>query len=78
MYSGGLALDDPLQMFFFRATWINVIGWGIGYVLAARLRVARVPVLAAGGLGKLAYFGACTELFMSGKGNTMLFTTPSR
>jgi hypothetical protein len=73
MYNGALSLDDSLQAFFFRATWINVMGWGIGYVLAGHMPSARIPILAAGGVGKLAYFGACTALFMSGKGSTMLF-----
>ena len=73
MYNGVLSLDDSLQAFFFRATWINVMGWGVGYILAGRLPSARVPILAAGALGKLAYFGACAALFTSGKGNTMLF-----
>lgn len=75
MYSGALSLDDPLQAFFFRATWINVMAWGIGYVLAGHLPSARVPILAAGGVGKVAYFGACAALFMSGKGSTVLFAT---
>ena len=43
MYSGALSLDDPLQAFFFRATWINVIAWGIGYILAGRHSAARGP-----------------------------------
>ena len=73
MYSGALSLDDPLQAFFYRATWINVMGWGIGYVLAGRLSSAQVPILAAGAAGKLAYFVACAALFMSGKGSTLLF-----
>jgi hypothetical protein len=72
MYHGALSLDDPLQAFFFRATWINVIAWGIGYLLAGRYSAARVPVLAAGGAGKLAYFGACLALFASGSSGTML------
>jgi len=71
MYHGALSLDEPLQAFFFRATWINVIAWGIGYVLAGRQLTAS-PILIAGGLGKLAYFGACVALFMSGKGRTLL------
>ncbi|MEO5925734.1 MAG: hypothetical protein ABIR70_18090 [Bryobacteraceae bacterium] len=28
MYTGALQFSDPLQAFFFRATWINVIAWG--------------------------------------------------
>jgi len=72
MYSGSLLLDDPLQTFFFRATWISVIAWGFGYVLAGRWPDTRAAVLAAGGAGKLAYFGACLALFMSGRGSPML------
>lgn len=73
MYSGALSLDAPLQMFFFRATWINVMAWGVGYVLAGLLPSSRVPILAAGGAGKLAYFWACAALFRSGRGSAMLF-----
>jgi len=72
MYTRALSLDDPLQGFFFRATWINVNAWGIGYLLAARLPAARVPILTAGAAGKLAYFGACVTLFRSGVGSPML------
>ena len=72
MYQGSLSLGDPLQAFFFRATWINVIAWGLGYILAGRYPTARLPVLAAGSAGKLAYFVACLALFMSGSGGAML------
>lgn len=72
LYSAALFLGDPLQAFFFRAVWINVIAWGVAYILAARNPAARGPVLIAGGTGKLAYFGACLALFMSGGGNAIL------
>lgn len=72
MYNGALSLDDPLQAFFFRATWINVIAWGVGYILAGRPRAAGEAVLIAGGAGKLAYFGACLALFFSGQGSHTL------
>jgi hypothetical protein len=75
MYTGALALDDPLQAFFFRATWINVVAWGLGYIMAGRFRAAGEIVLAAGGAGKLAYFGACLALFQSGRGSSMLLAT---
>ena len=71
-YDAALSLDDPLQAFFFRATWINVIAWGIGYVLAGRSPAARLPILAAGCAGKLGYFAACVALFSSGVGNGLL------
>jgi len=72
MYNGALSLEDPLQAFFFRATWINVIAWGFGYILAGRFPAAGGAVLAAGGAGKLAYFFACWALFSSGRGSRML------
>jgi hypothetical protein len=72
LYSGALALGDPLQAFYFRATWINVMAWGVGYILAGRLPASRVPILAAGCAGKVAYFGACAALFASGVGNAVL------
>lgn len=74
MFTGSLSLGDPVQAFFFRCVWINVIAWGIGYVAAAFRPAARGPVLLAGGIGKLAYFGACVALFTSGGGNTALLT----
>jgi len=66
LYHGSLALGDPLQAFFFRATWINVIAWGVGYIVAGFRPTARGPILLAGALGKLAYFGACVGLHASG------------
>ncbi len=74
-YTSALSLDNPLQAFFYRTTWINAIAWGVGYGLAGRFAGARVPVLAAGGGGKLAYCGACIGLFISGVGNTWLLAT---
>lgn len=75
LYTAALNLSDPLQAFFFRATWINVIAWGLGYVLAGRHPAGRGPVLLAGGAGKLAYFGACLALFLGGSGNTLLLAS---
>jgi hypothetical protein len=49
LYGAALSLDDPRQAFFFRTTWVNVIPWGLGYILAARRPAARGPVLLAGG-----------------------------
>ena len=37
-YTTALSLDDPLQAFFFRTTWINAMAWGIGYAMAGRMR----------------------------------------
>lgn len=70
LYNGSMILGDPLQAFFFRASWINVIAWGIAYILAAGRAGARVPVLLAGGLGKTVYFVCCVSLFRSGVGTT--------
>ncbi len=75
LYHGALSLGDPLQAFFFRATWVNVIAWGVGYGLAARHPAARGPVLLAGGAGKLGYFGLCLSLYLGGAGTAMLLAT---
>jgi hypothetical protein len=72
LYGTALSLTDPLQAFFFRVTWINVIAWGVGYVLAGRHRGARAPVLIAGGAGKLVYFAACVSLVVTGIGGAAL------
>ena len=74
-YTTSLSMDDPLQAFFFRTTWINAMAWGVGYALAGRHLASRVPVLAAGCAGKLAYCGACIALFVSGVGNRWLLAT---
>jgi hypothetical protein len=74
-YGTGLSLGDPLQAFFFRVTWINVIAWGLAYVLAARHRAARTPVLVAGGAGKLAYCSACAGLVVGGIGGVALLVS---
>jgi hypothetical protein len=72
LYTRALSLDDPVQLFFYRCTWINVIAWGIAYLLAALIPVARRVVLVAGGLGKLVYFLACVSLYSSGAGTSGL------
>ena len=75
MYTTTLSLSDPLQAFFFRCTWINVIAWGAAYLLAAIWPWSRAAVLLAGGAGKLAYFGVCVALYSSGVGRTTLLVT---
>lgn len=72
LYTTALDLDDPLTRFFYRAVWINVVAWGLGYLLAAFRPAARLPILAAGGAGKAAYGAACLALVAAGVGNTML------
>lgn len=74
-YTTALSLDDPLQAFFFRTTWINAIAWGMAYTMAGRFAFARLPVLAAGGSGKVAYCGACLGLVATGVGNSWLLAT---
>ena len=73
-YHASLSLDDPLQLFFYRCTWINVIAWGVAYLLAAVHSGARTPVLLGGGAGKLVYSVACFALFSSGVGRPLLVT----
>jgi len=70
LYAGALSLQDPLQLFFYRCTWINVIAWGGAYLLAAFLPATRRAVLIAGGAGKLVYFLATVSLYSSGIGKT--------
>jgi hypothetical protein len=77
MYRGALTLDDPVQAFFFRLTWINVLAWGLGYLIAARSPGARGPILLAGAAGKAAWFAACVALFRAGTGTPVLLATGS-
>jgi hypothetical protein len=72
LFTESLSLGDPLQAFFFRCTWINVIAWGAAYLLAALWQSSRMAVLLAGGAGKVAYCGACIALYSTGVGKPML------
>jgi hypothetical protein len=72
LYTAQLSLDDPLQAFFYQATWVNFIAWAIAYLLVTRDAAVRTPVLFAGGVGKIAYFGVALILYQSGVGTTML------
>lgn len=72
LFTESLSLGDPLQAFFFRCTWINVIAWGVAYLLAAFWQSSRLAVLLAGGAGKVAYCGACIALYSTGVGKPML------
>ena len=72
LFTAPLTLDDPIQLFFFRCVWINVIAWGLAYLIAALRPGARLAVLAAGGLGKFTYFLACLSLFDAGLGKVAL------
>jgi hypothetical protein len=71
-YTASLDLSQPLQLFFFRCVWINVIAWGIAYALAAIWPSSRRGVLVAGGLGKLFYAAACAALLGSGVGKPVM------
>ncbi len=72
LYTGALALDQPLQLFFYRCTWINVMAWGLAYLLAAWWPAGRKAVLIAGAAGKSVYFLACLSLFDAGAGKGVL------
>jgi hypothetical protein len=75
LYTRSLSLDDPLQLFFYRCTWINVIAWGIGYLVAAFVPTSRKAILIAGGAGKFVYALACFSLFSTGIGKPFLVLT---
>lgn len=75
LYTTSLSLDDPLQLFFYRCTWINVIAWGIGYLIAAFVPTSRKAILIAGGAGKFVYALACLSLFSTGIGKPFLVVT---
>lgn len=63
---------DPLLMYFYQCTWINVLAWGGAYALAAFWPSSRAAVLAAGGAGKAVYFLACAALVASGVGKPLV------
>jgi hypothetical protein len=72
LYTSSLNLNEPLQLFFYRCVWINILGWGVAYLMAARLPGSRTPVFAGGGLGKAVYAGACFALYAGGRGTGAL------
>jgi hypothetical protein len=72
LYTASLNLNEPLELFFYRCVWFNILGWGVAYFLAARFPGARMPVLAGGGLGKAAYAIACFALYSRGLGTGAL------
>lgn len=63
---------DALLMFFYRCTWINVLAWGLAYLLAALWPQSRKAVLTAGAAGKAAYFVACAALFSTDVGRPLV------
>jgi len=75
LYTTSLSLNEPLQLFFYRCTWINVIAWGIGYLVAAFSATSRKAILIAGGAGKFVYALACFSLFSTGIGKPFLVVT---
>ena len=72
LFTVSLSLGDPLQLFFFRCVWINVIAWGLAYLLAAFWANSRKAVFAAGAAGKAGYAVACFALVPSGIGTSGL------
>ena len=72
MYRIAAPPDDPLLMYFYRCTWINVLAWGAAYLVAALVPASRTAVLLAGGAGKAAYFVACAALVASGIGEPLV------
>lgn len=72
MYTVTPPADDALLMYFYQCTWINVLAWGLAYLLAAFWPQTRKAVLAAGGIGKAVYFLACAALVASGVGKPLV------
>lgn len=72
MYSVARPAEDVLLMYFYQCTWINVLAWGLAYLLAAFWPQSRRAVLAAGGIGKAAYFFACALLVSTGVGKPLV------
>lgn len=72
MYHVAPAADDALFMYFYQCTWINVLAWGLAYLMAAFWPASRGAVLVAGGIGKAVYCLACAGLVMSGVGKPLV------
>jgi hypothetical protein len=72
MYNVAPAANDALLMYFYQCTWINVLAWGLAYLVAAFRPQTRSSVLLAGGIGKAVYFLACAALVASGVGKPLV------
>jgi hypothetical protein len=72
MYNAVPPAEDALLTYFYQCTWINVLAWGLAYLLAAFWPESRRAVLAAGGIGKAVYFLACAMLVYSGVGKPLV------
>jgi hypothetical protein len=72
MYTVAPAANDALLMYFYQCTWINVLAWGLAYLLAAFWPQSRKAVLTAGAAGKGVYFVACAALVASGAGRSLV------
>ena len=72
MYTLVPSADDALLLYFYRCTWINVLAWGLAYLLAAAWPSSRRAVLAAGAAGKALYFLACAALVAAGIGQPLV------
>jgi hypothetical protein len=72
MYTVAVPANDALLAFFYQCTWINVMAWGLAYLLAAFWPQSRPAVLVAGGIGKAVYFAACALLVSSGVGKPIV------
>ena len=70
LYTTALSLDQPLPLFFYRCTWISVLGWGGTYLFAALMPASRKAVLIPGGIGKVAFFFACLAVYSTRVGKT--------
>lgn len=72
MYTVTPPVGDALLMYFYQCTWINVLAWGLAYLLAAFWPQTRQAVLMAGGIGKAVYFLACATLVAGGIGKPLV------
>jgi hypothetical protein len=72
MYTVAPAANDALLMYFYQCTWINVLAWGLAYLLAAFWPLSRKAVLVAGAAGKAVYFVACAALVAAGVGRPLV------
>mgnify|MGYP000152981772 CR=1 FL=1 len=67
----GATTDDYYTLFFFRAGWLTVFAFGVGYFLVSR-NPSRYPgVVVAGGLGKLFFAVHVFLNYASGKFTVM-------
>ena len=72
----GAVTDDYYTLFWFRAGWLTVFAFGVGYFLVSRNPSRHPGIVIAGGLGKLFFAVHVLLNYGSGKFTVMTLAQP--